>query len=220
MNENSSYRPDVVVAIVGVATEVGKTWVTTQVLSNLRARGCFAVARKPLQSFDPAELGTTDAELLAAAADELPDEVCPTHRWYSVPMAPPMAAEVLGRDRIDAVTVLGEIGWPTGTQVGLIETVGGVRSPMTHDADSAAFAALLLPDRTVLVADAGLGTINAVRLALQVLDPTSTLVFLNRFDRSDLHLRNREWLEMRDRCATAVDIATVGEWLLDGRTIH
>jgi dethiobiotin synthetase len=54
----------------------------------------------------------------------------------------------------------------------------------------------------VLVADGGLGTINAVRLNTEALAPLGvpTVVVLNRFDAgSDLHQRNLEWLGGRDR---------------------
>ena len=60
----------------------------------------------------------------------------------------------------------------------------------------------LRPDVVVLVADAGLGTINAVRLTLHALGRSgaaSAVVVLNRFDdRSDLHRRNLEWLRGRE----------------------
>jgi dethiobiotin synthetase len=60
-------------------------------------------------------------------------------------------------------------------------------------------AELLDPDRIVLVADAGLGTINAVRLAAGVLDGWPVTVVLNRYDAlDDLHRRNRAWLVDRD----------------------
>ncbi len=54
----------------------------------------------------------------------------------------------------------------------------------------------------MLVADAGLGTINAVRLTVDALraGPTvlsaALVVVLNRFDAAeDLHVRNRQWLQ-------------------------
>jgi dethiobiotin synthetase len=140
-----------------------------------------------------------------------------------------MAADALGLGRIEASALLDEIRWPPGVTVGLVETVGGVRSPMSDDADSAQFAALVKPDRTVLVADAGLGTINSVRLSLQVLgqalDVGPILVFLNRFDDTDLHRRNREWLTSRDGFVTATEIADVCRWIIgesgspSGRTL-
>ncbi|MCU1396308.1 MAG: hypothetical protein JWM34_4736 [Ilumatobacteraceae bacterium] len=207
-------RPTILVGIVGVGTEIGKTWTTAKLLRSLRERGISAVARKPAQSYADVELGVTDAEVLAWAGDEQPYDVCPEHRWYRVPMAPPMAAELLGLGRIEAAELIGELQWPAGTHVGLVETVGGVRSPMTHDADSAEFVALLRPDRILLVADAGLGTVNAIRLSTGVLDADRCLVYLNRYDDSDLHRRNREWLTTRDGYTTAIDVDSIGDWIL------
>ena len=90
--------------------------------------------------------------------------------------------------------------------MGLVETAGGVRSPLAADGDCLDYCAALDPDVVVLVADAGLGTINAVRLTLDALDAlrglagTSTVVVLNRFDeRSDLHRRNLECLRRPGR---------------------
>ena len=57
----------------------------------------------------------------------------------------------------------------------------------------------LEPDLVVLVADAGLGTINSVRLSAAALAPWPLVVFLNRYDESDeLHALNRAWLADRD----------------------
>ena len=85
-------RPARLIAVAGTATEIGKTWVTARVVETLRGRGLSVSARKPVQSFGPDELGATDAEVLAAATGEAPQAVCPAHRWYPVPMAPPLAA--------------------------------------------------------------------------------------------------------------------------------
>ena len=70
-----------------------------------------------------------------------------------------------------------------------------MRSPLAADGDAVALAAALRPDRVVLVADAGLGTINGVRLSVAALAPWPVTVVLNRFDPADdLHVRNLEWL--------------------------
>ena len=90
-------RPGRLVGVCGTGTEVGKTWVSAHVLAALRADGVSVAARKPLQSFDPDDAAPTDAAVLAAATGEDPHDVCPSEGWYPVPMAPPMAAEVLGR---------------------------------------------------------------------------------------------------------------------------
>ena len=201
------------VAVVGTGTDIGKTWVAARLLTGLRASGLHVAARKPAQSFEPHDdPAGLDAAVLGAATGELPEEVCPPHRWYEVPMAPPMAAEALGRPPFTIQDLLSELRWPAPADapaavdvgvadVGLVETAGGLRSPLAIDGDCLALCEALAPDVIVLVADAGLGTINAVRLTLNALGPMAALavVVLNRFDpESDLHRRNLEWVSRRD----------------------
>ncbi len=185
-------RPDRLVVVMGTATDVGKTWIGARVLSDLRAGGVSVSARKPVQSFEVGA-GATDAHVLAAATGERPADVCRPDRCYEVAMAPPMAAAVLGRPPFGIADLLAELVWPDAGNVGWVETVGGPRSPLAADADSVALAAALEPDLVVLVADAGLGAINAVLLCVPVLPPP-VLVVLNRYDGGDLHARNRAWL--------------------------
>jgi dethiobiotin synthetase len=204
-------RPAQLVVVVGTATEIGKTWVTCELVRRLRTPKVRVSARKPAQSFDPC-IGpaalATDADLLAEATGEPVECVCPLHRWYDTPMAPPMAAASLGRQRFTGDDLIAELIWPAGVHVGLVETAGGVCSPFADDVDSAEFARLVDPDHTILVADAGLGTISAVRLALRALAPLDTLVFLNRYDATnELHHRNRDWLTERDGYQTYTDVA-------------
>ena len=186
-------RPDHLVVVLGTATEVGKTWVGAAVLAELAAAGRRVAARKPVQSFAPGD-GPTDAEVLAAVTGERPEDVCPLHRWYEVPMAPPMAADALGRPAFTMFDLVAELGWPDGVDVGWVETVGGPRSPIATGGDSAALAAALAPDLVVLVADGRLGAINAVRLSVAALH-APPLVVLNHDDGSDVFARNRAWLE-------------------------
>jgi dethiobiotin synthetase len=194
MNE----RPALVVAVAGVATDVGKTWVATALLTQLRSTGRRVSARKPVQSYDSGTV-TTDAHLLAAATGEDAASVCPAHRWYPLAMAPPIAAQHLGLAGIVLRDLLGELAWPADVEVGVVETVGGVRSPLADDADSATFVQALQADHVVLVADAGLGAINAVRLCVDALGPAAITVVLNRFDGHSLvHRANRDWLAGRD----------------------
>ncbi|MEO8695577.1 MAG: dethiobiotin synthase [Acidimicrobiales bacterium] len=199
-------RPKFLVAIAGVGTDVGKTWVGVALIERLRAAGHRVAARKPVQSYDPAAL-TTDAHLLAAASGEEPTRVCPDHRWYPLAMAPPMAAARSGRPPIMVRDLLRELAWPDDVEIGVVETVGGVRSPMADDADSATFIRSLGADRVVLVADGGLGAINAVRLCVDVLAPASITVILNHFDGAiDLHVANRDWLTDRDELTVVTTV--------------
>jgi len=184
-------RPARLVGVCGTATEVGKTFVGAAIARALREAGRTVAARKPLQSFDPAERAPTDAEVLAAATGEDPHDVCRAERWYPVPMAPPMAADVLGLRCPTLDEVVEGIAWPAGVDVGFVETVGGVRSPLAEDGDSRDLVRALDVDVVLLVADAGLGTIDAVRHALDALHPLPVVVFLNRYDEADaLHRRS------------------------------
>jgi dethiobiotin synthetase len=191
-------RPGRLIAVVGTRTDVGKTWGAEALLSRWKARGRRVAARKPVQSFE-IETGLTDAERLAAATGEDPCTVCPRHRWYERAMAPPMAANVLARPRIAMDQLLAELRWPGDTHIGLVETAGGVWSPVAHDGASIDLVRLIDPDEILLVADAGLSTINAVKLSMHLLDRVHTRVLLNRFDATDrLHCLNAEWLARND----------------------
>ena len=192
--------PRRLIVVTGTATEVGKTWVTARLLRELRAEGHAVAARKPVQSFDPDD-AFTDAHLLGDATGESATDVCPRHRWLPIPMAPPMAADALGRPPFTVAELAAEITWPVpAPDIAMVECVGGVRSPHASDGDAITLIEELQPHLVLLVADAGLGTVNAVRLSLEAIDRGShvatPIVVLNRFDPSiDLHRRNRDWLE-------------------------
>jgi dethiobiotin synthetase len=203
-------RPRVLVVVCGTGTDVGKTWFAAQLLTAARQAGLMVQARKPVQSFDPAsDASRHDAAVLAAASGEDESDVC--RLSYPAAMAPPMAAAMLNVASCTLAELLDDVRWSGSPDLGLVETIGGVRSPIAEDADSAQFALALEPDLVVLVADAGLGTINAVRLSVDALIGPRCVVMLNRFDAADvLHGANRDWL--RDRCG--FDLVTSADELL------
>jgi len=194
-------RPRTLAVVAGTATGVGKTWVTARLAAALRARGWRVGARKPAQSFAPSDAGETDAERLAAATGEAPETVCPRSRWYEKPMAPPMAAEALGRPAFSLADLTRELAasWPRPPlDLALVELAGGPRSPLARDGDGVELTRALAPDLVLVVADAGLGAINAARLAADAFAPLPLLLHLNRYDAADeLHSRNRAWLAER-----------------------
>ncbi len=194
-------RPRTLVVVAGTATEVGKTWVGAKLAAALRARGWRVAARKPAQSFAPDERGRTDAEQLAAATGESPEQVCPRARWYETPLAPPMAAESLGRPAFRVADLADELAasWPrAGLDVALVELAGGPRSPLARDGDGVDLTRALAPELVLLVADAGLGTLNAARLSADAFATAKLWLHLNRYDEaSELHRRNRAWLAER-----------------------
>jgi dethiobiotin synthetase len=191
------------VAIVGTGTDIGKTYVTARLLELLREEGTNVAARKPAQSFDPSDdPADYDAAVLGAASGEPPGTVCPPHRWYEMAMAPPMAADALGRPSFTLDDLVAELRWPERpVDIGFVETAGGLRSPIADDGDCLALVVTVMPEIVVLVADAGLGTINSVRLTMDALVrlPAQLAVVLNRFNEgSELHQRNRSWFRDRD----------------------
>jgi dethiobiotin synthetase len=183
------------VFVTATGTEVGKTWTVVRLAEELRARGRRVAARKPAQSFAPEERGRTDAELLAAATGDPATTVCVPHRWYETPMAPCLAAAALGRPPFTTAQLVAELGADEPDVLRFVEGAGGPRSPLASDGDNVDLARALAVRLVVLVADAGLGTINAVRLAVAALDGFETVVFLNRLSAGDpVHTTNRQWL--------------------------
>ena len=124
-------------------------------------------------------------------------------------MAPPMAAAALGRPTFSITDLVAELSWPDATDVGLVESAGGPRSPLAADGDTITLTEALAPDIVVLVADAGLGTINAVRLSLDAFGTLAPVVVaLNRYDDVlPLHRANRDWLEATPGCSIVTDPA-------------
>lgn len=213
-----SERPRRLVVIAGTGTEIGKTWVATRLAEAMADRSVIVSARKPAQSFDPSD-GTTDADLLGRATGEQPSDVCPLHRWYPVPMAPPMAAESLDHEPLLLADLVAEVreSWPPrAVDLGMVELAGGPRSPMAHDGDGVDMIQMLVPDVVVLVADAGLGTINAVRQSVRDLKGIGIIVMLNRFDQDqELHRRNRDWLVGHDHLTVITDIGALAGMVSD-----
>ena len=206
-------RPRTLVFMAGTATDIGKTWWTAAVARELRSRGVGVAARKPVQSGDPGS--TTDSEVLADATGDDPDTVCPPARTLHLAWAPPMAARELGVAPFTTADLAGGIDWPAPVDIGLVEGVGGPRSPISADGDNVDFAHAIAPDLVVLVADAGLGTINAVRLSADALTGFPLVVALNRY-RDDpvhapLHARNLELLTTVD----GFDVVTTPHALAD-----
>jgi dethiobiotin synthetase len=192
-----------VIVVAATNTDVGKTWVATRLVERLSSRGEYVAARKPVQSFDPAE-GLTDADLLARSSGEPRARVCPPNRSYPLAMAPPMAAQALGRPRFTIGDLVQETDIPA-SGVTIVEGVGGPASPLADDGDTIALAHALKADAIVLVANSGLGAISDVRLCAAAFAPLPVTVFLNRFDAGDeLHRANRAWLV--ERCALDVEV--------------
>jgi len=153
--------------IVGSDTGVGKTEVACAVIAAARAAGLDVGAMKPAQS--GVEPGVpTDAERLRAAAgggDPL-ELICPFS--FAPPLAPGVAARLAGA----TITLDGLLAAARALAARhaalVVEGAGGLLVPLTPRETFADLAvALGLP--VLLVARAGLGTVNHTALTVEAL---------------------------------------------------
>jgi dethiobiotin synthetase len=153
--------------VTATDTGVGKTEVACALLADARARGLDAVGMKPAQSgLVPGE--PSDAERLLAAADgvEPLEAICPYA--FAPPLAPALAARLEGRT-ISLERILdGARALAARHEVLLVEAAGGLLVPLTERESYADLAvALALP--VLVVARAGLGTVNHTALTVEAL---------------------------------------------------
>ncbi len=153
--------------VTGTDTGVGKTEVTAALVEGWRSRGLDVAAMKPAESgVAPGEVA--DAERLRAATGGVdPMElVCPYR--LAAPVAPAVAARLEGRTiSFDHVLACARELLRRHAAL-LVEGAGGLLVPLTDDRTFADLAwALGMP--VLLVARAGLGTINHTALTCEVL---------------------------------------------------
>lgn len=153
--------------ITATDTGVGKTEIACALLRGWRARGLDVGAMKPAQSgHDPGE--RSDAERLAEAAGggDPDDLVCPYS--FGPPLAPGVAARLAGVEISLARIVDAARGLAARHAALIVEGAGGLMTPLTARESYADLAvALGLP--ALVVARAGLGTVNHATLTCEAL---------------------------------------------------
>ena len=147
--------------VTGTDTGVGKTEIAAALLSLMAERGLHPFAFKPCESGGHAD---SEALRIAAGAWQAPQSVC-LYR-FKAPLAPALAARA-ERRRVDWKTLLSGFR-ALGEGPGVVEGAGGLFVPLDdrHDVIDL-IDATRLP--VVLVARAGLGTINHTVLSLEAL---------------------------------------------------
>jgi dethiobiotin synthetase len=154
--------------VTGTDTGVGKTVVTAGIVAALRARGHDVGVAKPLQSGALADDPSGDAMLLRqwTRVPETAAEIAPYS--FAAALAPSVAAELEERtvtlsDALGAVQAIAE-----QHDAVVVEGAGGLIVPLGPGWTVADFAvALALP--VLVVARAGLGTVNHSALTVQAL---------------------------------------------------
>lgn len=153
--------------VTATDTGVGKTEVTCALLAGARARGLDAVGMKPAQSgAAPGEPSDAERLLAACGGAEPLDAICPY--TFGPPLAPAVAARVEGREIsfgriVDAARALA-----ARHEAVLVEGAGGLLVPLT-DRETYADLAAALGMPVLVVARAGLGTVNHVSLTVEAL---------------------------------------------------
>jgi dethiobiotin synthetase len=158
--------------IVGTDTGVGKTMVGTALIAAWRAHGKRIAPLKPAESGCARDgrgaLSPLDAIQLADAAGcgHLLDDVCPYR--YEAPLAPGVAARTEGRP-VELARILAareRLAERHSHDLLLVEGAGGLLVPYS-DHLLGADLALALRARVLIVARAGLGTINHTALTIE-----------------------------------------------------
>lgn len=157
--------------IAGTDTGIGKTVITGAIANWFARRGYRVGVLKPVATgckHRREGLVSEDAEFLAHCADTaFPlDVVCP--QTYAEPLAPAVAAE-RARKPLDWSAIQRSIDLiSSGSDVLIVEGVGGLRVPMDDKHDVRDMAAWInVP--TVIVARPSLGTINHTLLTIESL---------------------------------------------------
>ena len=160
--------------VAGGGTDVGKTFVSAQLIRALIARGAGVEALKPVVSgFDPADWAHSDpGELLAALGRPLDEAtLAAISPWrYAAPLSPDMAARLEGR----AVDCAAVARWcreriaARPEALTLVEGAGGVMSPVDEGTTGLdLMAGIGAP--ILLVGGSYLGAISHTLTAIEVL---------------------------------------------------
>jgi dethiobiotin synthase len=157
--------------VTGTDTGVGKTYVTSRLVCELRRRGSDAIGLKPIETGwnEP----SSDAAQLAAASSRSVDAT--VFARFALPAAPAVAAAAEARE-ID-VTSLASWLRTAGREheICLAEGAGGWMVPLHSDCLFSDLVQMLEPAGVLLVAASKLGTINHSLLTAEAISRTSPL---------------------------------------------
>jgi dethiobiotin synthetase len=171
MNQNPLMpEPARRIVMLGTGTGIGKTWAALALTRALIRGGAPAVALKPIESGVSGQFGAgdSDAELLARASSSPP--LLPPYRLPD-PISPHLAARragltlELGRT-LEYVRACGTLAAPVFV---VIESAGGVFSPLAPDVTNFEFARGLDPADWVLCAPDALGVLHQLTATLEAM---------------------------------------------------
>ncbi|HEV7756784.1 MAG TPA: dethiobiotin synthase [Mycobacteriales bacterium] len=155
-----------VLLVSGTGTEVGKTAVTAAVAALAVARGSSVAVVKPAQT----GVGPDEPGDLAEVARLAPGVTTYEFARYPDPLSPEAAARRSGVDGLALESVASAVrDLAVGHDLVLVEGAGGVLVRYAADGWTFADLARALEAPVLVVATAGLGTLNHTALTLEVL---------------------------------------------------
>lgn len=188
--------------VTATGTDIGKTYVTALILKKLKARGFSAAYYKAaLSGAQPPSSGIPDDDAYVARIAGLnAGETMVSYR-YRTDVSPHLAAAREGNPPDDAVIRRDFFGLCRQFDCTAVEGSGGIFCPLRCDENGCRTLEDMVRDlhlTSVLVADAGLGTLNAVALTaarMRSVGLSLAGVVLNRYRKGDfLHEDNREMI--------------------------
>jgi dethiobiotin synthase len=213
------------VAVTGTNTDVGKTYVASQLLSFLKREGLEVSARKPAQSYDPDEICRLDSEVLAAATGENSKEICSPDYTYPLALTPFMAKRELTGTELYMSELSGIVFQPN-IDIGILEGAGGILSPICTDGDFIDLMEIQKIDLILCVADSTLGSLNSIltnyfgfryqaeQRNYPHLINVEFVIYLNRFDdNSGVDMLNFEWLKENLNLPIYNEINELGDYV-------
>jgi len=160
--------------VTGTGTGVGKTVITAGLLRHLRAKGIDVVPVKPVQTgAQPAADGLYADDLhfclSAAAISPTPNELAMMSPYcYEPACSPHLAGRITGQyPDIEHIVQCSDRLLARHTMV-LVEGAGGIRVPL-NESDTMLDLIRAFDFPVLLVAEAGLGTINHTLLSIEAL---------------------------------------------------
>lgn len=176
--------------VTGTDTNVGKTFVTCLLARLAVTAGHKVFAFKPIETGCVAGatgqlVGSDQRALCEAAGGWQTDRLAGLYQ-FAFPAAPLVAAEAVGATiDIASVVQVARSGPSQGASFTLVEGAGGWRVPITRESDISRLArALAWP--VIVVARAGLGTINHTLLTIEAVEhdgvPIAAVVLSHRPD--------------------------------------
>jgi dethiobiotin synthetase len=149
------------IVVCGTGTEIGKTHLSCALLA-LWGRRTRCVGLKPVETG-----GGTDGLRLRRASTFHVKHAPPSPYLFADPVSPHLAARA-ARKRIEIPRVLDWIARASeGAEGVLVETAGGLFSPLSDEASNADLAAALAPSPVVLVVPNRLGVLHDTLVALR-----------------------------------------------------